>query len=48
MEPMRKWNWSEEGLRMGSSAFLRFYKVRIGWWGRVGMGDGARTDSLQD
>lgn len=38
MEQMRKWNWREEGLRMGSLAFLRFYKVRLGWWDRVGMG----------
>lgn len=38
MKQMRKWNWREEGLRMGFLAFLRFYKVRLGWWGRVGMG----------
>lgn len=38
MEQMRRWNWREEGLRMGSLAFLRFYKVRGGWWDRVGMG----------
>lgn len=49
MEQMRKWNWREEGLRMGSLVFLRFLQSQDWVVGQSGYGeDGARTDSLQE